>query len=86
MSVFRTLRPGAYWVDTIPWLRYLPWYGRNFKREFESNRKLFASQMNRLKQQLVRVSDLPVFACYLNYPTAEQCGRWSFVWEISAGK
>ncbi|KAG1826745.1 cytochrome P450 [Suillus subaureus] len=43
MSVFRTvLRPGAYWVDTIPWLRCVAWYGRNFKREFESNRKLFA--------------------------------------------
>ncbi|KAG1903962.1 cytochrome P450 [Suillus fuscotomentosus] len=52
MSVFRTvLSPGAYWVDTIPWLKYLPWYGRNLKREFESSRKIFVSQMNRLKQQ-----------------------------------
>ncbi|KAG2034246.1 cytochrome P450 [Suillus americanus] len=66
MSIFRTvLRPGAYWVDTIPWLRYLPWYGRKFTREFESNRKLFASQMNRLKQQLSNVDVGPSFGRYL---------------------
>ncbi|KAG2358689.1 cytochrome P450 [Suillus spraguei] len=67
MSVFRTvLRPGAYWVDTIPWLRYLPWYGSKLRREFKSNRKLFASQMNRLKQQLQNDVDVgPSFGRYL---------------------
>ncbi|KAG2066094.1 cytochrome P450 [Suillus decipiens] len=67
MSVFRTvLRPGAYWVDTIPWLRYFPWYGRKLRREFDSDRKLFASQMNRLKQQLQNDVDVgPSFARYL---------------------
>ncbi|KAG1754216.1 cytochrome P450 [Suillus lakei] len=66
MTVFRTvLRPGAYWVDTIPWLRYLPWYGRKLKSEFESNRKLFANQMNRLKQQLTNADVGPSFGRYL---------------------
>jgi hypothetical protein len=72
MTVFRTvLQPGAYWVDTIPWLRYLPWYGRKLNSEFEVSRKVYFGQMNRLKQQLVRMSDLPILAFYLNYPTAE---------------
>ncbi|KAG2136927.1 cytochrome P450 [Suillus bovinus] len=66
MAVFRTvLRPGAYWVDTISWLKYLPWYGRKLKREFESSRKVYSSQMNRLKQQLNTVDVGPSFGRYV---------------------
>ncbi|KAG1756247.1 cytochrome P450 [Suillus paluster] len=67
LDVYRTvLRPGAYLVDTIPWLRYLPWYGQKLKQEFKSNRKLFAGQMNRLKQQLQNNVDVsPSFGKYL---------------------
>ncbi|KAG2137440.1 cytochrome P450 [Suillus bovinus] len=53
MNVFTTIvRPGTYWVDTIPWLRYLPWYGRELKRGFENSQKVYSSHMNRLKQEL----------------------------------
>ncbi|KAG2041818.1 hypothetical protein BDR03DRAFT_945723 [Suillus americanus] len=31
------LRPGAYLVDTIPWLDHLPWYAQVLKREFEKH-------------------------------------------------
>ncbi|KAG1831216.1 cytochrome P450 [Suillus subalutaceus] len=34
------LRPGVYLVDSIPWLKYLPWYGRDLKLEFESRKKI----------------------------------------------
>ncbi|KAG2135175.1 cytochrome P450 [Suillus clintonianus] len=83
---FRTaLRPGAYLVDSIPWLKYLPWYGLDLKRQFESTRKLYTNQLNRVKQQLARIV-LPTFRLCLNYSTAEQCGCWSFVCEIYARK
>lgn len=28
------LRPGAYLADSLPWLNYLPWYGRNLRQGF----------------------------------------------------
>ncbi|KAG1769881.1 cytochrome P450 [Suillus placidus] len=48
----KTLRPGAYLVDMIPWLKYLPWYAQELKRGFESNRKLNTDQLNRVKRQI----------------------------------
>ncbi|KAG2137952.1 cytochrome P450 [Suillus clintonianus] len=64
---FRTaLRPGAYLVDSIPWLKYLPWYGLDLKRQFESTRKLYTNQLNRVKQQLQSNVDVgPSFAKYM---------------------
>ncbi|KAG0694280.1 cytochrome P450 [Suillus ampliporus] len=45
-------RPGAYLVDTIPWLKYLPWYGRDLRRGFERSKKLNAGHLNRVKEQM----------------------------------
>ncbi|KAG2108927.1 cytochrome P450 [Suillus discolor] len=66
-AMFNTvMRPGAYWVDTIPWLRNLPWYGRKLKRDFENSQKIFSGQMNRLKQQLQSNVDAgPSFGRYV---------------------
>ncbi|KAG2755128.1 hypothetical protein P692DRAFT_201851407 [Suillus brevipes Sb2] len=49
----KTMRPGAYLVDMIPWLKYLPWYAQDLKRGFERNRQLNTDQLNRVKQQIV---------------------------------
>ncbi|KAG0694281.1 cytochrome P450 [Suillus ampliporus] len=46
------LRPGAYLVDTIPWLKYLPWYGRDLRQGFERCKNLNASHLNRVKEQM----------------------------------
>lgn len=46
------MRPGTYLVDWIPWLKYLPWYGRDLKQEFENTKKLNAGQLNRVKEQM----------------------------------
>ena len=54
-TLLSVIRPGAYLVDSFPWLKYLPWYGRELKRQFESNQKLFTGQLNRVKEQVVRV-------------------------------
>ena len=48
------MHPGAYLVDTFPFLQYIPWYGRELRREFEKGKRLFTAQMNRVKQQMVR--------------------------------
>src|SRR5713226_2360483 len=54
---FRTaLRPGAYLVDSIPWLKYLPWYGQELKQEFERSRQIYSNQLNRVKQQIVCIA------------------------------
>ncbi|KAG1727108.1 cytochrome P450 [Suillus lakei] len=47
-----TLRPGAYLVDSIPWLKYLPWYGRDLRQEFEMSRRLYTNQLSRVQQQM----------------------------------
>ncbi|KAG1747447.1 cytochrome P450 [Suillus lakei] len=60
------LRPGAYLVDWIPWLKYLPWYGRDLKRAFESIKKLNVGQLNRVKEQMQRNVDIgPSFVKYM---------------------
>ena len=55
------IRPGAYLVDSIPWLRYLPWYGQELKREFERGDRIYTGLMNHVKQQLVCNIALPNF-------------------------
>ncbi|KAG1814247.1 cytochrome P450 [Suillus subaureus] len=63
---FRTaLRPGAYLVESIPWLRYLPWYGQDLKQQFEKTRELYTNQLNRVKQQISNVDVGPSFAKYM---------------------
>ncbi|KAG2117410.1 cytochrome P450 [Suillus cothurnatus] len=46
------LRPGLYLVDSIPWLKYLPWYGRDLKLEFEKRKKFNLGQLNRVREQM----------------------------------
>ncbi|KAG1754243.1 hypothetical protein EDB19DRAFT_641315 [Suillus lakei] len=58
--IFRTvLRPGAYLVDSIPWLIYPPWYSQTLQRGFEDHQILFTDQTNRPKQRTARVPDPP---------------------------
>ncbi|KAG0694286.1 cytochrome P450 [Suillus ampliporus] len=60
------LRPGAYLVDTIPWLKYLPWYGRDLKRGFTRNRKISTGYLNRVKEQMQSNVDIgPSFAKHM---------------------
>lgn len=48
---FRTvLRPGAYLVESIPWLKYLPCYDQDLKQQFERTKELYTNQLNRVKQ------------------------------------
>ncbi|KAG0708177.1 cytochrome P450 [Suillus ampliporus] len=46
------VRPGGYLVDSIPWLKYLPWYGRDLKQGFKMFIKLNMGHLNRVKEQM----------------------------------
>ncbi|OAX33123.1 cytochrome P450, partial [Rhizopogon vinicolor AM-OR11-026] len=67
LEVFRVaVRPGAYLVDSIPWLKYIPWYGQELKREFKSSRRIYINQLNCVKEQLQSNADVgPSFARYM---------------------
>ncbi|OJA13777.1 hypothetical protein AZE42_07459 [Rhizopogon vesiculosus] len=67
LEVFRmAVRPGAYLVDSIPWLKYIPWYGQELKREFKSSRRIYINQLNCVNEQLQSNADIgPSFARYM---------------------
>lgn len=48
------MRPGAYLVDSFPWLKYLPWYGRELHQGFIEDHNLFRRQLDTVKQHMVR--------------------------------
>ncbi|KAG1827574.1 cytochrome P450 [Suillus subaureus] len=63
---FRTiLLPGAYWVESIPWLKYLPWYASELKDQFERTRRLYTDQLNRVKLHMSNVDIGPSFSKYI---------------------
>lgn len=49
-----TTRPGAYLADSFPWLKYLPWYGRELRQGFIEDYTLFHRQLGAVKRQMVR--------------------------------
>ncbi|KIK42207.1 hypothetical protein CY34DRAFT_83942 [Suillus luteus UH-Slu-Lm8-n1] len=67
MKYFRiVLHPGAYLVESIPWLKYLPWYGQDLKQQFKKSRELYLNQLNHVRQQLQSDVDAgPSFARYM---------------------
>lgn len=59
-EVFMTVvLPGAYLADSIPWLQYIPWYGRVLKDEFSKSKQLYMKQLKRVRQQIVCIA-LPI--------------------------
>ncbi|KAG1724555.1 cytochrome P450 [Suillus lakei] len=46
------MRPGAYLVDRMPILRYVPWYGRQLKTWFREEHELALRQMERVKNEI----------------------------------
>lgn len=47
------MRPGAYLVERIPWLRYVPGYGRQLKEFHQFELALFRDQLNRVREDMV---------------------------------
>lgn len=46
------MQPGAFLVDRIPILRYVPWYGRQLKAWFREEYELVLGQMERVKNDI----------------------------------
>ncbi|KAG1728981.1 cytochrome P450 [Suillus paluster] len=65
--VSKILRPDAYYlVESIPWLKHIPWYGRELKQGFEKSKKLHVGQLNRVREQMQRNEDIgPSFMKYM---------------------
>jgi hypothetical protein len=81
VALSKAMRPGAYLVDLIPWLKYLPWYGRDLRNEFETVSRFYIAQLNIVKQQIVRIA-LKTFTSCLNHSTDEQGEHRPFFREI----
>jgi hypothetical protein len=77
--------PGAYLVNAIPWLKYLPWYARDLKQEFEREKKLNIGRLNLVKEKMV-YTPFSIFTSCLSHFIAEGRGHWPFVHEIYARK
>ncbi|KAG2100171.1 cytochrome P450 [Suillus discolor] len=67
MFRFRTvLRPGAYLADSIPWLKYLPWYAPELRDDYQRTTRLHTDQLNRVKLQMQSNEDIgPSFSKYI---------------------
>jgi hypothetical protein len=48
------MRPGAHLVDRVPFLRYLPGYGKQLNEWHQEELQLFRQQLGRVKSELVR--------------------------------
>ncbi|EGN99633.1 hypothetical protein SERLA73DRAFT_179744 [Serpula lacrymans var. lacrymans S7.3] len=60
------MRPGRYLVDTLTFLKYIPWYGRELKKWNAEDRQLYTGQLNKVKNQLDNNEDTgPSFGKYL---------------------
>jgi hypothetical protein len=63
-KVARTvLSSDPYLVEWIPWLKYLPWYCQELKREYEKSKRMDNRHMNRVRQEIVRIAS-QIFACF----------------------
>jgi cytochrome P450 len=60
-----SMRPGAYLVDSLPWLKYLPWYGRELRQGFIEDRALFHRQLDAVKRQMNDTDSSPSFVKFL---------------------
>ncbi|KAF9245020.1 cytochrome P450 [Melanogaster broomeanus] len=59
------LRPGAYLVDIFPFLKYLPWYGRDLRKGHLLDRRLFGRQMDAVKHEMNSAVAGPSFGKFL---------------------
>ena len=47
------MRPGAYLVDSFPWLKHVPGYGRQLKEDHASDLRFYGEQLDRVRRGMV---------------------------------
>ncbi|KAG2067029.1 cytochrome P450 [Suillus decipiens] len=66
MRISTVLRHGYYLGDSIPWLKYIPWYAPELGEEFERTRRRYINKFNRVRQQIQRNEEIgPSFSKYI---------------------
>ncbi|KAI0055285.1 cytochrome P450 [Artomyces pyxidatus] len=61
----QALRPGAHLVDDLPWVKYLPWYGRALRKAHLEELDLFQRQLQGARNDIAKGDPPPSFAKYL---------------------
>ncbi|KAG1840961.1 cytochrome P450 [Suillus tomentosus] len=69
------MQPGAFLVDRIPILRYVPWYGRQLKAWFREEYELVLGQMERVQNEIASGLAGPSFMCTLLEQHGHQLSR-----------
>ncbi|KAG1799186.1 cytochrome P450 [Suillus variegatus] len=69
------MQPGAFLVDRIPILRYVPWYGRQLKAWFHEEYELVLGQMERVQNEIASGLAGPSFMCTLLEQHGHQLSR-----------
>ncbi|KAI0770000.1 cytochrome P450 [Fomes fomentarius] len=59
------LRPGAYLVDSYPFLKHIPVFTSKLRQYHEEELALFSNQVNTVKQRMVKNEVNPCFVTYL---------------------
>lgn len=49
-------RPGAYLVEQLPWLKYIPFYGMKLKRWHREELTMFKEQLDGVRDDMVRLA------------------------------
>lgn len=52
----KAMRPGAFLVDRIPLLKYIPGYGSQLKQYHDFEIKLYRDQMDRVRLEMVNIN------------------------------
>jgi hypothetical protein len=78
------MQPGAFLVDRIPILRYVPWYGRQLKAWFREEYELVLGQMERVKKEIVTRISIVVCFVVLTSLSGKWC-RWAVFHTYTSG-
>jgi hypothetical protein len=79
----QALRPGAWAVDHIPWLKYIPFYTRALRKQHQVELALFRKQIQGVRDEMVCVLSID------NSITHEAAGRGHcalIFWPVSFAK
>ncbi|EIM88728.1 cytochrome P450 [Stereum hirsutum FP-91666 SS1] len=58
-------RPGAYYVEQLPWLKYIPFYGMKLRRWHREELAMFREQLNGVRDDMAKGKARPSFGRYL---------------------
>jgi len=52
------MRPGAYLVDRLPWLKYVPGYGRRLREYYKSDLEFYKGKLKCVERAMVNAPSL----------------------------